>query len=53
MTFAARTVLVAVQDGMAGAGAREAWETAVEHALARITTPDALAWWAHCGDLVN
>ena len=36
-----------------GARTREALESAVEHALGKITAADALAWFAHCGYLVN
>jgi transposase len=38
-----------------GLGARtwEALERAVEHALGHLTAADALAWFAHCGYLVN
>ena len=36
-----------------GARTREALESAVAHALGKLTAADALAWFAHCGYLVN
>jgi transposase len=36
-----------------GARTREALESAIAHALGNISAADALAWFAHCGYLVN
>jgi transposase len=36
-----------------GARTREALETAITEAMERITGSDAIAWFAHCGYLVN